>query len=236
MKSVFDKLREIGLGSVHGVLDGLRKSEVLSLPIAEQNLRDLIAQRDKVDQSVTSTIASIQMLTKEQSERAKRITKLESTMTHILTDDDPNNDAAAEPLMAEKLQIESARDRAQVELDDHTATRAVLEQALGMINSRASEVQAQIDELRSTEHTAAAKSAAKTALQNARQILEKAPGAELDSTLAAARRRGAEADVGLQREMSKIGAATNSMARNAEVGDALAKFKAGLAKKDAAAA
>lgn len=228
--SIFDKLQEIGFGSIHAALDAVRNSETMSLPIAKQNLRALLDKRKTVDSGVANAIAQQRILKKDKAVKIARVAHLTSVITNIITDKDPTNDKAAKPKLAEQLRLKAEVEKIDEQMQSAINTHVVLEQALALVDSRIEALNARIKELESTQQQTAAKSEAAEALRSVSEILGDNAASDLDSTLKNAEMRRVQADVALEREMDALRAVTSAADADLELDAALADFKRGLEK------
>lgn len=229
MAGIFEKLRLIGLSNIHAALD--RVIDLNSPAAVEQLIRDLKRDTQIVDDGVAASENRWRELTKAQRTKTTRVTQLNTVITQILTDDDPTNDAAAKPKMREKLALEADLQKLSGDLETEAQAKGTLEEALTLIRGRTSELEARLEQLRSTEKQAAAKEEAVSALRTAREALDKGPGSSVDSALQRAEKRGGVAGVQLERELGKLRDTTGAASVDVEVDAALATFKAQLKSK-----
>lgn len=226
---IFDKLRVLSLGHINNVLDHVID---MNSPVAiAQQVRDLRTSRETVDSAIADSIGRVNVLQKTQKTKAGRVAQLVQVITEILSDDDPTNDAAATPKMAEKLRLEAELEGITAKIAEEATTRGTLEEALGAIDGRISELEARLEALKSTESSTRAKEEAVSALKTARQALEVNPGSSVDSTLQRAEARRGAADAHLAREVGKLNTLTDKTGRNTEAEAAVAAFKRQLAEQ-----
>lgn len=234
MQTILQKLTTLGYASIHSLLDSAANSSTMSLPVAEQRLRQLEEGRKFVDNAINQSQGRIDVINERKAAREKRIAQLVSVMTAILTDDDPTNDHRAEPKMAEKMRLDAEQERDETALQKEIAANGTLTEALQVIQTRNAELGARIKELKDSQHTERAQAEAASTLSQVGALLGDSAIEGLDSTLNAQRQRQATSAVALKREMDNLKAVTGKEDQSGEVKDALAAFKATL-KKSAAA-
>jgi phage shock protein A len=235
--TIFQKLHDLSLGTVNAALDAASNSDVLSLPVAQQRLRNLMAQKDVLDNNIAESITRTRLATSQQRDKAARVAQLNTAITNILSgsgaDDDKNK--AAMPKMAEKMHLEADLKKLSDTLAAEATTNGTLQEAMHLLDSKVDEMKASIDELSSTQHQARAQEEASSALKNASEVVGNAVGANLDSQIGRANERKVKSDVDLERQVSRLKEVTNADVDNSDVSDALADFKKNMKPATAAA-
>lgn len=227
--SLLGKLRLIGLGSMHSILNSV--IDEMPLQVLEQQIRDIKKSRDTVDQGVSEAIGNVRTLTRSKTQKSSRIAELSQVIEQILTDDDPLNDAAAKPKIAERKRLEKEVVDLDAQLSTQASTKATLEEALVLIDSRIEQMEARRDKLQSTTAQSAAKEEASAALKAARAILDRTAGSSVDSALQRAENRDVQAGVTLEREVDRLKQTTGAREEDVEVDAELARLKAEFAKR-----
>ena len=212
---LFEKLRLIGLGGLHGLLD--EAIDKMPIKVLEQQLRDLQSHRAIVAKGVTEAIVQVRLLNGEQRTKQERHAHLEQVINQLLTDDDPLNDAAAGPMEKEQMTIEQDLKSISQNLGTQAETKGVLEQALVLIDGRIGEMEARLNTLKSTEQQTRAKEEASAALKTAKSILDNGTGSSVDSAMRRAEQRNMRAAVELEGEVSDLRAKIGDVGLDAEV-------------------
>ncbi len=232
--NLLEKLRLIGAGSLHALLNGA--IDKMPVAVLEQQIRDLQNSRKVVAQGVTTAVAEIRILTKDQRTKQERHTTLESVINQLLTDDNPANDMAAGPKEKEQMTIEAELQRITADLGTHAETKGALEQALVLVDGRISEMEARLNTLKSTEKQTMAKEEASKALKLATEVLGSGAGSSIDSAMRRAEQRNVRAGVELESEVSELRSKSGDADLDVEVQARLAARKGRLSGTSAKAA
>ncbi len=229
--AALSKLRIIGLSNLHSVLD--KVIDLNSPGAVEQYIRDLEGSSRTLDQEISKAIAGGRTKNAEKVGKVKRIAQLEEVIDEILGNDDPNDDDAAIPKMAEKQRLEAEMATLDTNIADAGSLQGQLTEAKALIDSKIGEMKIRLQRLRDTDSGAKAKEEAANALRAVRGHLSQDHSGSVDSALARAEKRGAIADVSLERAMSDVRAVGGADEATILAKRAIAERRRALAAKQA---
>ena len=225
-QSIFDKLRTIGLSTVHSLLDGVQ--DLNTIGGYEQYLRDLEQGRNQLDDQAASERARLKYLDGQIATLQARIDEDNENILTLLSDDDPNNDH-----FAVKLQV--GVDNHQKSINSAKAEQAEVQdrinqytEAVNRLDMRLVEAQGKLEELRNLDRQASASAGVAKALNRINV------GSTPDTSRAEERLRQ-QAAVGanqVQRGLNRITGATGGPSVDEAAAQAkIARIKAAIAAK-----
>lgn len=202
MASIFDKLRTIGLGNLHDVLD---KVIDLNSPAAiRQYLRDLSAAKDQLREARVAQTGRITNLERDIDSSTAQETTLGSDIDLLLGDSDPDNDASTIKMQRQIDELAASRTGLASDLAGAKATEEALLSAIEKIGSKYDSLNRELSNIVSRNAQTRAKNAASKALQGASGAVANAGGIDVDSVAARVQLDGDVADARFQDALGSL--------------------------------
>lgn len=228
MTSILNKVRTIGLSSIHGILD--KVIDLNSLGAVRQHVRDLEdAKNDIADQAA---IAEGRALGVEQeiTELQARMNQINSDIDMLLSDDDANNDDYAVEMQLSLTTMEQTLQKREEELADHEQMHEQLEDASRKVASKYREMLGQLRELERMEAAAKAKEKATRALSNIGRSVDGADS--VDSVSRRIRERNMKANARFSRMVETSTSGADDAVQRARALEAIKARREALKTKD----
>jgi phage shock protein A len=197
-QTIWQKLSLIVRGNIH---EALNKVVDLNSPAAvAQNIRDLEAYSERMEQALTKTEGDKNDLRRQLYMLQAQMEKNTGYARAILEDNNPSNDHLAKQLVQRNVQIKPRIASLETQVAEMTEVTAALTDTIGKLRSKREVLGMRLNELQTMDYTASAKMGAANALRDAERFL----GEEsVDNLQGRAHRRASEADAALKYQLEK---------------------------------
>lgn len=215
-QGILDKLRLIGLGNLHDLLN--RVQDLNSPGMARQVVRKLEEASEKLDAEVASAKGLAAVARDELVQLRQRLATTQEHIDLFLGDDDTTNDRIAEKLAPEAMGLEESIQVKEDEVEALESTAHAMEEMAAKVRGQLTEARGKLRRLEQLAQQTQSQEDAAHALQQARDIASVSGGLSVDSTERRLRQRAAVAS-----EKLKAGLAGVTDEAEAEVGKIRAK-------------
>lgn len=202
MKSLREKLRTLGLGTVHDVLD--RATDLNSPAAIKQDLRDLSAAKDKLREARVAQTGRITNLERAIDSSTAQEQKISSEIDFLLSDNDKSNDESTYEMQESLDKLAESRTGLEFELAATKAAEADLLTAVEQVGTKFDSLNSQLSSITARAAQTKAKNAAATAIQNASSTVTSVGGMDIDSVAARVQLDGDVADARFQDALGSL--------------------------------
>ena len=223
MTSIFQKLRVLGLGSVHDILD--KAIDMNSPTVLRQYVRDLETAEAQLKNEAAVAAGGKRTLTRELEDLNHRITDKLAAIKIIQAGTNPAAESIARNYASVVVNLQNEVKDKQAQLAAQEELSANLESALSKIDAKHAEMLSQVHRLESLDRATKAKEQAAGALDNAVNLASSGVGVNIDSVRAKVEARADVADEKFKRAMNNDGLSEDPIHSQA-VDELLAKLKA----------
>ena len=219
MASIFQKVRNITLGNVHTLLDGLQGlNDIGSI---EQYVRDLEEARKDLEGTLAEARYDLRTKENNLSTHTHHAADLETQIRTLANAGGDQNVTSARILAVELAALRPTIQTEEVQVTEQRENVDKLREAVAGVNVQESQAKSKLGQLRSASSGTKAKEHAATALEAVGNVLES--GGSIDSAIDRVGRRGARADAAFERA---IGGLPNQSANMAAADAILAELTA----------
>lgn len=235
MASIWDKVRTLGLSTIHGLLD--RAIDTNSPEALKQHLRDLEDALRDLRNALAGSIGNVTAAKQRIAGIEAKKTATESNIELLLSDDDTSNDKFAEPLGVKLVQYEKDLEAANEELAALEVEQNALQTAEDQLEDKVEEMQGHVARLASLARKAAAQERAAASISSAASALGMNGTTSVDSIEERLRARSGAAEAKLGMAMGDLDAAGGAEAavKKSVGASKVAEIRARLAAQKAAA-
>ena len=202
MAGIFKKFRDLGLASIHSLLD--KAIDLNSTAVVKQHVRDLENALSELENGAAEAAGYVRTLNREITELQERVKRLDQTIDAILGDNNPSNDHLA---TAKQVELNGANDRlteTAQEVADSKTTAAKLDGAVSALKSKHAAMVRQVQKLESMERGNRAKKDAAKAIDSVKEMLRVGEDVSVDSVIARMKSEGDVADEKFDRAMGAM--------------------------------
>lgn len=220
MASIFQKVRNITLGNVHTLLDGLQGlNDIGSI---EQYVRDLEEARKDLEGTLAEARYDLRTKENNLSTHTTHAAELENQIRTLANAGGDQNVTSARILAVELAALRPQIQTEEAQVTEQRENVDKLREAVAGVNVQETQAKSKLGQLRSMSAGSKAKEHAATALEAVGDVLE--AGGAVDSAIDRVGRKSARADAAFERAVGSLpNQATNMAAADAILAELTAK-------------